>query len=144
MSRASWKLTCASLRSSNSKRMTVPSSSTLSPARPFCTIRRPAVASRISDCLPDNAAGAPEVAAWAGVRLAGHAVLANADRLEVGAEAEVVFVQDGVVLVVVAVSAVEGQAEKRLADVLDVGAHPVVGVQRVPVADQEAGRHRRL
>ena len=77
------------------------------------------------------------------IGLAGHAVDPDVERLEEGAEAVVVLCADRVVLVVVAVGAVEGQAEERLAGVLDGVRHPGVAVEDVPVADQEAGGTQR-
>ena len=50
----------------------------------------------------------------AGVGLARPAVVADFDRLEYGPELEVLFLCDRVVLVVVAVAAVKGQAQERL------------------------------
>ena len=75
------------------------------------------------------------------VRLTRQAVLAQFQRLEERAKAEILFIRDRIIFVIVAVGAVERQAEERFARVLDGVFHPLVVVEGVPVAHQVAGGH---
>ncbi len=86
----------------------------------------------------------PHQAGLGGVGLAGHPVGANRVRLEERAERVIVGLGDRVVLVVVALRAVEREAQERLGRVLDGVVQPDVAIELVPVADQEAGRAQRL
>src|SRR5207249_1264954 len=70
------------------------------------------------------------------IRFSLHPILSHLQRLEERAEPEIVALRDRIVLVVVAVRAVEGEAEKRLSRVLNSVAHPLVRVKRIPVSDQ--------
>ena len=67
--------------------------------------------------------------------------MAQLERFEERPERKVIVMLDRVVLVVVAMGAVHGQAQERLAGVLNVVFHPQVTVPSKPVAYQEPGRH---
>ena len=71
--------------------------------------------------------------------LARHAVLPHSHRFEESPHAEIVFVRDRIVLVVVTMRAIEGQPQEGLTGVFDRVPHPVVGIQREVVADQVPG-----
>jgi len=79
-----------------------------------------------------------------GVGLPGQLILANVDGFKEGAQAKVICLSDGIVLVVVAVGAVEGESKKGFAGVFDDVPHPVVGIERVPVANEVTGGGSRL
>ena len=81
---------------------------------------------------------------WPRVRFAFHPVLSDLERLEEGAELEVVPLGNGVVFVIVAMRAVKREAKKRFAGVFHDVAHPLIRVERVPVSGQIAGGHARL
>src|SRR5262249_38771684 len=74
------------------------------------------------------------------ISLARHAVLAQTQRFEEGAEAEILLLRDRIVLVIVTVSAIQRQAKEGLAGVLDNVAHPLIGIERIPVAHQVTRR----
>src|SRR2546430_16553363 len=80
----------------------------------------------------------------AGVGFAFYPVLANLERFEERAELKIVTLGDGIVLVIVAVRAVKGEAEESLARMFHDVAHPLVGVKRIPVSYQITGRHARV
>ena len=66
-------------------------------------------------------------------------VLPQPHRLEEGPQPEVILLGERVELVIVAVGAVRGQPEKRLADMLDGRPHPIVGIEGIPIADEIPG-----
>src|SRR5581483_924989 len=68
-----------------------------------------------------------------------HALVTQFQRFEESTETEILLLTDWIVLVIVAMGTVERQAEKGLARVFDLVAHPRVVVPLEPVADDEPG-----
>ena len=77
----------------------------------------------------------------------GHArqrIKAHLMRLENGTETIVILVRDGIVFVIVALGAVEREADERLAGVLDGGVEPGCAVEEIIVAREKTSGPQRL
>src|SRR5262245_31258441 len=73
---------------------------------------------------------------WAGVRFTRNPVLTYLQWFKERTELEIVPLCNGIVLMVVAMRAIECQAEEGFTGVLNNIAHPLIWVERIPVSDQ--------